>query len=153
MNQQIDKKIDAALRRLAHAQPREGFERRLREQLQRKESQVGQVHPGGWRRVFFAQRVAFGALAVVLGCVAIVVGSVQHSHRRLLPATGVHLSGAESGVGAASGTHLSPQPVEVPQHARPRSERKAAAGRATVSRDAHKPGGVAVPDSAEPQKP
>lgn len=150
MKQQVDKKIDAALHRLAQTQPRSGFEQRLRVQLEAKATEVSS---GGWRSFFFAQRVALGTLVAVLGCVAIVIGSVQHSHRRLLPATGVHISGPGSGLGAASSTHISPQPMEAPQHARSRSERKANGGRATVSRDAHKPSGVAVPDSTEPQKP
>lgn len=151
MNQQVDKKIDAALHRMRQTQPRDGFEQRLRVQLEAKASEVS---PRGWRGFFFAQRVAFVAVAAVVGCVAIVIGSVQHSHQRLLPATGVHLSGGPgSGLGAASSTHISPQPVEAPQHTRSRSERKANGGRATVSRDAHKPSGVAVPDSTAPQKP
>jgi hypothetical protein len=108
---------------------------------------------------FFRQRIALASTALVLACIAIIMISVQHSRlSHGLPGTGVHLAAPAGGLGAASSTHLAPQPVLAPSHARARSERKAENGRATVSRNAHKPKGVAVPDSAvpestDPQKP
>lgn len=157
----LNKKIDAALRILGHTQPSGDFEQRIHARLNRESARARQhTYKDLIAKIgefFFVQRLALTATAAALACVAIVVGSVQHSHQRILPAAGVHLvvpiSGSGSGLGAASGTHISPQPVLAPQHARSRSERKAAGGRATVSRNAHKPSGVAVPESTDPQKP
>lgn len=157
MTPDVNNKIDASLRLLAQARPAGGFEQRIHARLQQQFRRA----PKGFianiiatmNSFFYSQRLAFTTTAAALACVAIVIGSVQHSHQRTLPATGVHLSAPGSGLGAASSTHISPQPVIAPEHTRSRSERKATGGRATVSRDAHKPSGVAVPDSTEPQKP
>jgi hypothetical protein len=148
-----DKKIETTLRLLAQARPAEDFERRLYDRLSEENLRVGRSFFSRAGDFFLAQRLGFAAAAATLACTAIVVGSVQHSHQRTLPNTGVHLSAPASGLGAASSTHISPQPVAAPEHGRSRSERKATAGRATVPRNAHKPAGVAVPESTDPQKP
>lgn len=147
----IEKKIDATLRLFAHAQPPENFEQRIHARLQREPARADLANR--LRHFFFAQRVVFATAGAALACCAIVIGSVQHSRQRTFPNTGVHLSAPGSGLGAASGARIAPQPVVVPEHARARSERKATGGRAVVSRDAHKPKGVAVPDSAAHEKP
>ena len=146
------RQIDAALRVLAQIQPPVNLEQRIHARLHHEASQTHAnfaVRLGG----FFSQRIVFGSAAAALAGCAIVIGSVQHSRQRMLPATGVHVAAPGSGLGAASGTHIAPVPVPVPEHARSRSERKATGGRATVPRDAHKPKGVAVPQSTQPEQP
>lgn len=148
-----DQKIDATLRLLGHAQPAAGLEGRVRTRLNRESARRQAGFLAKVERFFLTQRLALAATAATLAGIAIVMGSVQYSHQRTMPASGLHLSAPNSGLGAASGTHISPQPMVAPEHTRSRSERKANGGRATVLRDAHKPAGVAVPDSTEPQKP
>jgi hypothetical protein len=148
-----ENKIDAALQLLGRAHPADDFEQRLRLRLHQESFRPKKNFFAATSDFFLAQRLAFAATAATLACAAMIVGSIQHSHQRILPNSGVHLSAPESGLGAASSTHISPQPVIAPEHGRSRSERKAAGGRATVSRNAHKPSGVAVPASADPQKP
>lgn len=146
-----DKKIDATLRLFSRAQPPENLEQRVHERLRR-----GPAHAKFADRLghfFFAQRIVFASAGAALACCAIVIGSVQYSHQRAFPSTGVHVSAPGSGLGAASSTHIAPQPVVVPEHEHARSERKATGGRATVSRDVHKPKGVTVPESTQPEKP
>jgi hypothetical protein len=147
-----DEQIAAALRRLARTQPPADLEQRVRTRLQDKSARPKNSRVK-FADFFFGQRIVFASAAVALACVAIVVGSVQHSRQSTFPDTGVHLSGPDSGLGAASSTHISPQPIIAPEHAHARSERKAAGGRATVPKDAHKPKGVAVPDSVAPERP
>ena len=147
----LDKQIDATLRLFAHAQPPVDFEQRIHTRLHHKSADKSVA--GRLGDFFFGQRIVLATAAAALSCVAIVISSVQHSHQRMMPATGVHLAAPGSGLGAASSTHIAPQPVIAPENARARSERKATNGRATVTRDAHKPKGVAVPESTEPEKP
>jgi hypothetical protein len=147
----LDKQIDATLRLFAHAQPPVDFEQRIHTRLHRKSADKSVA--GRLGDFFFEQRILLATAAAALSCVAIVISSVQHSHQHMMPTTGVHLAAPGSGLGAASSTHIAPQPLIVPEHARARSERKATNGRATVTRDAHKPKGVAVPESTEPEKP
>ncbi|QNI30710.1 hypothetical protein H7849_16445 [Alloacidobacterium dinghuense] len=148
----VERQIDAALHHLlAQAQAPANLEHRIHARLLREAEQ----HRGFAVRfgAFVSQRIVFASVAAALACIAIVIGSVQHSHQRVIPATGVHLPVPGNGLGAASGARIAPQPVAVPERgAHSRSERKAT-GRATVSRDAHKPKGVAVPQSTEPEKP
>ena len=148
-----DKRIDATLRLFAHAQPPANLEQRIHARLQREPAHAYANFVNRLGDFLFAQRMIFASAAAALACCAIVIGSVQHSRQRSFPATGIHVSSPGSGLGAASGTHIAPQPVPVPENAHARSERKAAGGRATVSRDAHKPKGVAVPESTQPEKP
>lgn len=148
-----DKKIDTALRLLGHTRPPDDFEQRLRSALNKEALRPRKDLIARAGDFLFARRFVFAAPAVAAACVLIVIGSVQHSHQRTLLNTGVHVSAPGSGLGAASSTHISPQPVAAPEHGRSRSQRKAAGGRATVLRNAHKPAGVAVPDSTSPQKP
>ncbi|HTZ89924.1 MAG TPA: hypothetical protein VMA71_06275 [Alloacidobacterium sp.] len=148
-----DNRIDATLRLLAHAQPPAEFEQRIYVRLHDESARTQKSLAGRFGRFFLAQRIVFASAAAALACCAIVIGSVQHSRQRAFPATGVHLSAPGSGLGAASGTRIAPAPIAAPEHARARAERKATGGRATVSRDAHKPKGVAVPESTEPEKP
>lgn len=147
-----DEQINAALRRLAHAQPPSDLEQRVRARLQHKSAE--RKTKGAKLVAFlFGQRIVFVSAAAALACVVIVVGSVQHSRQHAFPDMGVHLSSPGSGLGTASGTHITPQPIIAPEHARPRSERKEERGRATISGHTHKPKGVAVPDSVAPQEP
>jgi hypothetical protein len=149
----VDRKIDSALRLFAQAQPPANLEQRIHARLH---SELEHTHANFLSTLssfFFAQRIVLASAAAALACCAIVIGSVQHSRQRVFPATGVHVSAPGSGLGAASGTRIAPQPVPVPENAHSRSERKATGGRATVSRDTHKPKGVAVPQSTEPEKP
>jgi hypothetical protein len=148
-----DKQIDATLRLIAHAQPPANLEHRIHARLHDEPAHAYKNFADRFGRFIFAQRIVFASAAAALACCAIVIGSVQHSRQRTFPATGVHVSAPGSGLGAASGTRIAPQPVPVPEHAHSRSERKAAGGRATVSRDTHKPKGVAVPESTQPEKP
>jgi hypothetical protein len=148
-----DKQIDAALRLFAHLQPPANLEQRIHARLQREPASTHKNFADRFGRFFFAQRIVFASAAAALACCAIVIGSVQHSRQRTFPATGVHVSAPGSGLGAASGARIAPQPVPLPEHAHSRSERKATGGRATVSRDTHKPKGVAVPESTQPEKP
>jgi len=148
-----EKKIDATLHLLGQVRPANGFEQRLCARLDQSSFHARKSFWAGTSEFFFAQRLTFAASAATLACAAMIVGSVQHSHQRTLPNTTVHLAAPGSGLGAASGTRITPQPLIAPPHGRSRSERKATGGRATVQRNAHKPAGVAVPDSAEPQKP
>jgi hypothetical protein len=148
-----DKQIDATLRLFAHAQPSANLEQRIHARLRGEPAQAHKNFADSFGRFLFAQRIVFASAAVALACCAIVIGSVQHSRQRTFPATGVHVSAPGSGLGAASGARIAPQPVPVPEHAHSRSERKATGGRATVSRDTHKPKGVAVPESTQPEKP
>jgi hypothetical protein len=146
-----EKKIDATLRLFAQAQPPANLEQRIHARLHR-----GPAHTNLADRLgsfFLAQRLIFASAAAAVACCAIVIGSVQHSRQRTFPATGVHISAPGSGLGAASGTRIAPQPVPAPENAHSRSERTATGGRATVSRDTHKPKGVAVPESTQPEKP
>src|ERR1700742_1289489 len=129
-----ENKIDAALHLLGHAQPAKDFEQRLRMRLQ-KGVHTKKRFPATLSEFFLTQRLTFAATAAARACAAMIIGSVQHSHQRTLPNSGVHLSAPESGLGAASSTHISPQPVVAPEHGRSRSERKAAGGRATVQRN------------------
>lgn len=148
-----EERIDAALRLFAHAQPPANFEQRIHARLHGESADAHKTFRGKFVNFFHAQRIVFASAAAAMACCAIVIGSVQHSHQRTFPATGIHVSGPGSGLGAASGVRIAPQPVVVPEQAHSRSERKTTSGRATVSRDAHKPKGVAVPESTEPQKP
>ena len=147
-----DEQINTALRRLAHVQPPSNLEERVRARLQEKSAQ--RKTAGSKLMDFFGgQRIVFASAAAGIACVMIVIGSVQHSHQRVFSAPGIHLPAGGGGLGAASSTHIAPEPIAVPAHARARSEQSAANGRATVSRDAHKPKGVAVPESVAPAKP
>ncbi|HYK34752.1 hypothetical protein [Alloacidobacterium sp.] len=146
-----DKKIDAALRIFAHTQPPVNLEQRVHARLQLKPVRVKFANKLG--SFFFAQRVVFASAGAALACCAIVIGSVQHSHQHTFPNTVMHVSAPGSGLGAASEAHIAPQPVAVPDGTHSRSERKATRGRATVSRDAHKPKGVTVPEATQPEKP
>ena len=145
------KKIDATLRLFAHAQPPANLEQRIHARLYREPVHMNFADKLG--SFFLAQRLVFASVAAAVACCAIVIGSVQHSRQRTFPATGVHVSAPSSGLGAASGTRIAPQPVPAPENGHSRSERKATGGRATVSRDTHKPKGVAVPESTQPEKP
>jgi hypothetical protein len=148
-----DKQIDATLRFIAHAQPPANLEQHIHARLRGEPAHASKNFADRFGRFIFAQRIIFASAAAALACCAIVIGSIQHSRQRTFPATGVHVSAPGSGLGAASGTRIAPQPVPVPEHAHSRSERKATGGRATVSRDTHKPKGVAVPESTQPEKP
>lgn len=148
-----EKQIDATLRLFAHAQPPANLEQRIHARLRHETDRVHQTFVNRLGRLFFAQRIVFASAAVAMAGCAIVIGSVQHSRQRTLPATGIHLSAPGNGLGAASGARIAPQPVPAPENTHYRSSRKAAGGRATVSRDTHKPKGVAVPESTEPEKP
>jgi hypothetical protein len=156
MKHEFDKKIDAVLYRIARVQPEAGLEKRVRERLERESARIEKGPAVRLRRFFLAQRLAFAAAATVAGCAVMVVGSVQHSRQKALegvvPPAGIHLGAPESGVGAASGARISPQPMVAPENTHARSERKITNGRATVLKDVHKPTGVAVPRSPE-QKP
>jgi hypothetical protein len=146
-----DKQIESTLSLLAHAQPPAELEQRIHARLQHEP--VHKNFADGIRNFFFTQRILFAsAAAAVAGC-AIVIGSVQHSRQRPFAAPGIHIAAPSSGLGAASGARIAPQPVAVPDDAHSRSERKTTSGRATVSRNARKPKGVAVPDSTKPEKP
>jgi hypothetical protein len=149
----IEKKIDATLRLFAHAHPPANLEQRIHARLHREtaDAHASLIHRIG--SFFLAQRIVFASAVGALGCFAIVIGSVQHSRQRTFPTTGVHLAAPGSGLGAASGTRIAPQPVPAPENGHSRSEKKAKGGRATVQRDAPKPKGVAVPESTEPMKP
>lgn len=147
-----EEQINATLRRLGHAQPPTHLEQRLRARLQEKSAQQ-KTRGSRFENVFFGQRIIFASAAAAVACVAIVIGSVQHSRQRSFPAPGLHVPVSGSGLGAASSTHIAPQPIAAPEHAHARSEQKADGGRAIISREAHKPKGVAVPESTEPAKP
>lgn len=147
----IQKKIDATLRLFSHAQPPENLEQRVHERLQHESARKKFIDRLG--HFFFAQRIIFASAGAALACCAIVIGSVQHSRQRAFPNTGVHVSAPGNGLGAASSTHIAPQPIAVPEHQHARSERKTTGGRATVLRDTHKPKGVVVPESTQPEKP
>jgi hypothetical protein len=150
----IDKQIESTLYALAHAQPPADLEQRIHARLQHEPAHSHKNFAHRFGSFFFARRIVFASAAAALGCCAIVIGSVQHSRQHAFPATGVHVSAPGSGLGAASGARIAPQPVPVPEHAHSRSEQKTSgSGRATVSRDTHKPKGVAVPESTQPEKP
>jgi hypothetical protein len=146
----IDRKIDSALRLYAQAQPPANLEQRIHARLHCQPEHTRFTHR--LTSFFFTQRIIFTSAAAALACCAIVIGSVQHSRQRILPAPGIHVPAPGSGLGAASGARIAPQPVPAPENTHGRSERKATGGRAIVSRDAHKPKGVAVPPSAQPEK-
>lgn len=148
-----DKQIDATLRLFAHAQPPPNLEQRIHARLYREPAKAHKSFADKLGSFLVAQRMVFTASAAALAGCAIVIGSVQHSRQRTFPAIGIHVPAPASGLGAASGARIAPQPVPAPDHSRSRSVRKAAGGRATVSRDTHKPKGVAVPESTEPEKP
>jgi hypothetical protein len=149
----IEKKIDATLRLFAQAQPPANLEQRIHARLhcESVDAHKSLIHRLG--SFFLAQRIVFASVAGAVACCAIVIGSVQHSRLRAFPVTGVHMAAPSSGLGTASGTHIAPQPIPAPENGHSRSQRKATGGRATVQRDAHKPKGVAVPESTEPAKP
>jgi hypothetical protein len=149
----FEKQMDATLRLFAQAQTPAGLEQRIHARLHQQSAHAQRSIAARWGSFLFGQRIIFASAAASLGCVLIVMSSVQHSHQRVLPASGVHLPAPGSGIGAASSTHIAPEPIMAPEHARSRSERKATGGRATVSRNTHKPKGVAVPESTEPEKP
>ncbi|WP_158750885.1 hypothetical protein [Acidobacterium sp. S8] len=146
-----DEQIDAALRRLASAAPPPDLEQRVRARLRHKSAER-KTSGGKLMDFFFGQRIVFASAAAGLVGFMIVVGSVQHSHQRAFSAPAIHLPSG-NGLGAASSTHIAPAPIAVPEHSRARSEHKVENGRATVSRDARKPKGVAVPESTAPEKP
>ena len=148
-----EKQIDATLRLFAQAQAPVNLEQRIQARLHREPAHAHKNFASRFGTFVLGQRIILASAAGALACCAIVIGSVQHSRQHTLPAAGVHVSAPGSGLGAASGTRIAPQPVSVPEHARSRSERKASGGRATVPRDTHKPKGVAVPESTEPEKP
>jgi len=149
----IEKKIDATLRLFAQKQPPANLEQRIHARLHREtaSTHASLIHRLG--SFFLAQRIVLASAAGALACCAIVIGSVQHSRQRTFPATGIHMAAPGSGLGAASGARIAPQPIPAPENGHSRSERKTTGGRATVQRDAHKPKGVAVPESTEPAKP
>jgi len=139
MKETHDDRIGRALRRLGSAAPREGIEARIAARL---EEAAREKAPG----FFNLPRLA--AMFAVAGtlCAVIVAGSVTHSHRILPVAPGVQLPGiSQPGVGAASAARVAPQPVKVPPKERPRSVLKTEKGRAVISPDAKKHGGVAAP--------
>ncbi len=148
-----EKQIDATLHLLGHTQPQANLEQRIHARLHRESTRPHKNPAARFGAFFVAQRIIFASAAAALACCLIVIGSVQHSRQRMLSVTGIHESGPGSGLGAASGTRIAPAPIMAPEHAHARSERKATSGRATVPRDTHKPKGVVVPESTEPEKP
>jgi hypothetical protein len=138
-------RIDRALRRLGATSPRDGLEDRI---LARLEQAAREKAPG------FLSLSRLAVMFAVAGtvCAVIVAGSVTHSHNVLPVAPGLHLPiGSQPGVGAASAARVAPQPVKVPPRERPRSIRKTENGRAVISPDAKKHGGVAVPKPLAPR--
>ena len=145
MKESHEDRIDRALRRLATAAPRQGLEARILMRLER----AAQEKTTGF---FSLPRLAAMFAAAGTVCAMIVAGSVTHSHRILPVAPGVQLPGiSQPGVGAASAARVAPQPVKVPPKERPRSVRKTENGRAVISPDAKKHGGVPAPKALATQ--
>ena len=145
MKELHEDRIDHALRRLTTAEPRQGLEARILTRLER----AAQEKTTGF---FSLPRLAAMFAAVGTACAMIVAGSVTHSHRILPVAPGVQLPGiSQPGVGAASAARVAPQPVKVPPKERPRSVRKTENGRAVISPDAKKHGGVPAPKALATQ--
>lgn len=145
MKESHEDRIDRALRRLATAEPRQGLEARI---LTRLERAAREKAP----RFFNLPRLAAMFAAAGTVCAMIVAGSVTHSHRILPVAPGVQLPGiSQPGVGAASAARVAPRPVKVPPKERPRSVRKTENGRAVISPDAKKHGGVPAPKALTTQ--
>jgi hypothetical protein len=139
MKQTYDDRIDGALRRLGTAASREGMEARILARL----DEAAQVKATGF---FSLPRLAMMFAAAGTVCAVIVAGSVTYSHHVLPVAPGVQLPGiSQPGVGAASAARVAPQPVKTPPKERPRSVRKTENGRAVISPDAKKHGGVPAP--------
>jgi len=152
-NQNYDRRIDQALRRLGSVEPTTGIEDRISARLAQEHARA-RYGKAGPARLFavprFAARLALSASAAALACVAIVVGSVNHSRRiqPTLPGFGSHQS--SSGVGPAGAAHPANQPVTPPPAGRPRSVRQLPEGRAVISPQTQKRAGVAVPKTPSP---
>jgi hypothetical protein len=151
MKSDLEKKLDAALCRVARVQPPPGLEDRVRVRLELESMRIKKGPSFRLGQFFRVPRPVFAALAAVAGCALIVAGSVQHSRQRALegavPPAGIHLAAPDTGMGAASGARISPQSIVAPGNNRARSERKVGSGRALIRKDAHKPAGVLVPES------
>ena len=135
----FEDEIDRTLRLIGSADPRPGIEKRIAARL-------ADAPARKTVRLLGLPRLAVASAAGLVASVAIIAGSVNHS-RHLLPiAPGIPVpADASSGLGAAAAAKVAPKPVTPPPTGHARSMRKAGAGRATVSPDAPKPDGVAVP--------
>lgn len=139
MTETHNDRIDRALRRLGMAAPHEGLEGRILTRLER----AAQKKDSGF---FSLPRLTMMFATAGTVCAVIVAGSVTHSHRVLPIAPGLHLpAGDQAGLGAASAARVAPHPVKAPPKERPRSVRKTENGRAVISPDAKKHGGVPAP--------
>jgi hypothetical protein len=141
---QLEDQIDRTLRLIGSAEPRPGIEKRIAARLAHEPKTV---------RFLRLPRLAVASAAGLVASVAIIAGSVNHSRHMLPIAPGLPVSGAaSSGIGAASTAKVAPKPIEPPAGGHARSMRGAAhkAGRATISPDAQRPEGVAVPKSPVP---
>lgn len=140
MNKNFDQRIDRTLHLLGSAAPVAGMEKRIIARLAQADAKKNTT------RFFKLPQLAFGMAAAAMAGALIVAGSVSHSRHILPVAPGLHLpSGAQPGVGAASGARVAPQPVTSLPQDRPRSVRQAVNGRAVISSHAKKPAGIAVP--------
>ncbi|HUY81771.1 MAG TPA: hypothetical protein VMU92_08620 [Acidobacteriaceae bacterium] len=145
MRGNYEERIDRALRELGTAGPAAGMEERIVARL----AQAGEEK----RSFFRVPQLVFGLAAAAIGCAVIVVGSVSHSHHILPEAPGLQVPGiTQSGVGAASGTRVAPQPVTALPQDRPRSVREKSNGRAVISPKAKKRAGIAVPQKLPAQQ-
>lgn len=148
MKEGYTEKIDRTLRRLGSAAPLAGMEDRILARL----AQAGTRRDPA--RFFNFPRLAFTFAVAGTICGFIVAGSVSHSHHILPIAPGLHLPGeAQPGVGAASATRVTPQPVTASPKNHPRSVLKTEDGRAVISPDAKKRAGVAAVPKAPPEQP
>jgi len=148
MKEGYTEQIDRALRRLGSAAPSAGMESRILAELARAEARRNSP------RFFSFPRLVFTFAAAGTVCAVIVAGSVTHSHHILPVAPGLHLPGeAQAGVGAASATRVTPQPVTALPKDHPRSVLKTENGRAVISPDAKKRAGVAAAPKTSPEPP
>jgi hypothetical protein len=157
----LEDQINRTLHLIGAADPRPGLEKRITARL----AHVPVQDPSRKSiRLMGIPRLAVASAAGLLAAVVIIAASVNHS-RHLLPiAPGLQVPGdSSSGVGAASAEKVAPKPVIAPANGHARSvrqmgretateaQRKTGTGRATISPDAQKPDGVAVPKGPPPQ--
>jgi len=160
-NSLLDDQINRTLHLIGSANPRPGLEKRIAARL--AHVPVYEIsHKSS--RFLGLPRLAVASAAGLLAAIVIIAASVNHS-RHLLPiAPGLQVPGdPSSGVGAASAEKVAPRPVVAPANGHARSvrqigretstdtQRKTGTGRATISPDAQKPEGVAVPKNPPPQ--
>lgn len=118
-NEQMNAKIDNALRQLNAAQPPLGMEARVLARLEERLA-ADEARRPRWRM----PQLAWALAAAGCVCAVLIAGSITHSRRMAPTVPGVHLPAVMgTGLGAAAAARVTSHPVTAPVDSRPRSVR------------------------------